>query len=342
MNATAVIDKFQLDELTREIKRTMHRSARDAVQLGYMLRRVVEDKLYLESYQDFDSYLQCELQMDYSMANRFIGINKKFSVAGNSMQIADKYEQYSQGLLIEMLSMTPEQAAEITPDMTIKQAREAKQRDKKPKKVPLPEPKDENIIEGEFREIKEPVNVATSQPEEEATELYRLKGLLDSKKQELDECMKVTKIDPLPDNYIFERKVIVGALANMLCEMEELQDAGSEPVQPELPVLKNNDQRKAWLVAYKEWGLWYRDEHIDVNYYKYDFIDGSRLVVAEYPARYWNYKQQERDEYFYHLLEKDKKEYGTKNRYSEKYRHQTDSETYLIEFLKNLQKGAKL
>ncbi len=49
-----------------------------------------------------------------------------------------------------------------------------------------------------------------------------------------------------------------------------------------LPVLKNSDQRKAWLKNYKDWGLWYEDEHIGVRYYKYDFDNGaSQIRVRE-------------------------------------------------------------
>lgn len=109
--------------------------------------------------------------------------------------------------------------------------------------------------------------------------------------------------------------------------------------QPDLPVLKNNDQRKEWLDNYKAWGLWYRDENIDVNYFKYDFPDGSRLVVAEYPQRQSYYSSELCDECFYHLLEKNKKRY--KGTYDEVYRHREECETYLVEFLKNLQKGEK-
>lgn len=109
--------------------------------------------------------------------------------------------------------------------------------------------------------------------------------------------------------------------------------------QPELPTLKNNDQRKEWLANYKVWGLWYRDENIDVNYYKYDFPDGSRLVVAEYPQRHVYWSGEKEDEAFYHLLEKNKKGYGEP--YDEVYRHREECETYLVEFLKNLQKGGQ-
>ena len=112
--------------------------------------------------------------------------------------------------------------------------------------------------------------------------------------------------------------------------------------QPELPVLKNNDQRKEWLEDYKAWGIWYRDGNIDVNYYKYDFPDGSRLVVAEYPKRRSHWKEEElADEHYYHLIEKNKKFYGSKKTFEGKYENSTDSETRLVEFLKNLQKGEK-
>lgn len=125
----------------------------------------------------------------------------------------------------------------------------------------------------------------------------------------------------------------------MVCDLEmpdPLPDP--EPVQPDMPVLKNNDQRKAWLEDYKTWGLWYRDENIDVNYYKYDFSDGSRLIAAEYPQREQHWNIDARDEHYYHLLEKNKEKYGGKKKYDEKYCHSTNSETYLVEFLKNLQK----
>ena len=251
---TMAINGMELTALTGEIRRTMRRSAKDAVQLGYMLRRVMEEKLWDGSYSDFDEYLQTELQMDYTLANRLIGINKRFSLWGKSMEIAEKYERYSQGLLIEMLNMTPEQEAKVTPGMTVKQAREIKKQDRAPKQGPVlsaPE-KHEVIIDGEFRELKESEKVATSQPEEPVSpygctkseypsdtkicgqkdfrqekedpenDLFRLKRLLDRKKQELEECMKVNAAEGLPEEYLYERKIIVGALANMLCELDAL------------------------------------------------------------------------------------------------------------------------
>lgn len=115
---------------------------------------------------------------------------------------------------------------------------------------------------------------------------------------------------------------------------KEIEIFPEKVTQPELPALKNVEQRKEWLKKYKDWGLWYRDDNIDVNYYKFDFKDGSRLIVAEYLQRCsWNGKK---DEFYYHLIEKNK--HGYDKIYDDAYRQETTSETYLVEFLKNIQK----
>ncbi len=160
------------------------------------------------------------------------------------------------------------------------------------------------------------------------------KYILKQENKILDDMLK---FNDLPEMTVLKQKTIVAALAAMVCDLEAAESAPEPEPQPELPILKNNDQRKQWLEAYKTWGLWYRDENIDVNYYKYDFEDGSRLVVAEYLQRQDYYKKNKaEDEHFYHLLQIGKE--GYKFKYNEKYRNSTDSETYLVDFLKNLQK----
>ena len=118
-------------------------------------------------------------------------------------------------------------------------------------------------------------------------------------------------------------------------EEKEHSETEIEQEQPGILNLKNNEQRKEWLKNYKAWGLWYRDEHIDVNYYKYDFADGSRLIVAEYPNRrqYWN-PERTMNEYHMHLIEKNKKYGGSDKMYEGQYMNDTDSMTSVVEFLK--------
>lgn len=136
------------------------------------------------------------------------------------------------------------------------------------------------------------------------------------------------------DIRIRKQKILVAALAGYICELDAILNP---PEQPELPKLKNNDQREEWLSNYQDWGLWYHDDHIDVNYYKYDFDDGSRLVVAEYPQREYVWSSEKIDEYHYHLIKKDRSGYDGRS-YNCKYTNYADSKTNLIEFLKNLQK----
>lgn len=104
--------------------------------------------------------------------------------------------------------------------------------------------------------------------------------MLEKEKEFLDEMIKVDKVEPLPPKLLRKKKILVAALAGMLCNLEEPEP--EEAKQPALPVMKNNDQRKAWLRDYQSWGLWYTDEHIGARYYKYDFENGARLIAEEY------------------------------------------------------------
>lgn len=112
-----------------------------------------------------------------------------------------------------------------------------------------------------------------------------------------------------------------------------------------LPEMKNNDQRKEWLRAYKDWGLWYEDKNIGVKYYKYDFQNGARLIVEEYapdPGKqksWWVSRTTET--YYMHLVggpEPDRAGGVPKWTHHTRYDKFPNSETELCEFLKGLQK----
>lgn len=112
-----------------------------------------------------------------------------------------------------------------------------------------------------------------------------------------------------------------------------------------LPEMKNNDQRKAWLRAYKDWGLWYEDKNIGVKYYKYDFQNGARLIVEEYAPdpgeqKSW-WASRKTETYYMHLVggpEPDRAGGVPKWTYHARYDKFPNSETELCEFLKGLQK----
>lgn len=119
-------------------------------------------------------------------------------------------------------------------------------------------------------------------------------------------------------------------------------DSPETSIQPPLPVMKNNDQRKEWLRKYKEWGLWYTDEHIGARYYKYDFKNGTRLIVEEYdPEPLHNSPWAPNEPYYMHLVggpEPERNNGIPKWTYHSKYNKYPNSETELVEFLKGVQK----
>lgn len=132
-----------------------------------------------------------------------------------------------------------------------------------------------------------------------------------------------------------KQKLIVGALAGMLAELD---NEFPEPVQPPLPKLKNNDQRKEWLNNYRSWGIWYKDEHIGATYYRYQFENSAVLIVEEYENEYTGTYISS----YFHLVggtEPPRKGGIPKWTKHEKYSRYPNSETELVEFLKEIQKG---
>lgn len=123
------------------------------------------------------------------------------------------------------------------------------------------------------------------------------------------------------------------------CQEEELK-------QEPLDIMGNDIERKAWLRSYKLWGLWYEDKHIGVRYYKYDFENGTRLIVEEYDPDLSKKTQwyEPKESYYMHLVggpEPDRKNQIPKWTYHAKYNKYPNSETELVEFLKALQRGIK-
>lgn len=61
-------------------------------------------------------------------------------------------------------------------------------------------------------------------------------------------------------------------------EISAVVDEGKQ----EMPELHSDEGRQQWLSDVEAWGLWYEDPNIQARYYKYDFMDGSRLIAVKY------------------------------------------------------------
>ena len=156
----------------------------------------------------------------------------------------------------------------------------------------------------------------------------------------------------IPGRTILKYQLIAGGLRmikNLVRDClddENIDDGKSVMEQLPLPVMRNNDQRKEWLRNYKDWGLWYTDEHIGVRYYKYDFANGARLIAEEYDRDtvHSQWVSEHTESYYMHLIggpEPERKSGIPKWTQHGRYNKFPNSESELVEFLKEVQRESK-
>lgn len=133
----------------------------------------------------------------------------------------------------------------------------------------------ENVIDGEFAEIQN--------PEEPLTELQIAQDELERAKKLLKDGLGCGVDEN--DIHIRRLKTKVCALAGYVCDLDNIVNPPPKPEQPELPALKNNDQRAAFVDAYETWPLWIETKQTGERYYRYDLEDGTSMVVKVYHAR---------------------------------------------------------
>lgn len=91
-----------MEEITRdltlaEIDQCITRSAVEAViEIGYYLKQIRDRKLYLEAgCKDVYEYAEKQYGYSQSTTSRNMNRNDKFSVGGNSPELAEEYRLYS-------------------------------------------------------------------------------------------------------------------------------------------------------------------------------------------------------------------------------------------------------
>ncbi len=197
----------------------------------------------------------------------------------------------------------------------------------------------ESVIDGEYEEILD-----LSAP---------VKTVLEEAKKTLKDWMSAFEGE-VPEKwppFIERQKIIVAALVAMAGEQEQLEsESQPEPVkleQPELPILKNNEQRAAFIDAYKTWPIWIETKETGERYYRYDLSEKASIVVKVYWKHSWeSYKESKDYEYGaqkYYLVGVKSEWHNGKNVYVE-----DESRTFyecgtnrsaLVEYLKDFQKS---
>ena len=114
-------------EIKDRIRRELNNVKHSFVRVGFYLRKVRDEKLYLQDgYSSLSEFAKAEFNMGASFVSRMISINEKFSLDGYSEQMDPRYEDFKQGALTEMLALPDSDMEMITPATPREDIRELK------------------------------------------------------------------------------------------------------------------------------------------------------------------------------------------------------------------------
>ncbi len=216
----------------------------------------------------------------------------------------------------------------------------------------LPDPdEDENDISDN------PEIVAISQQEGDASEdpeyftVFDVKRYLDREERNLKLC----RDEDVRDEIRKHTAANVAAYKKLLNAMSKSNEEATEPetnelVEPQdLPTMKNNDQRGAFIDDYQSWPLWIETPETGERIFRFNITEDIAIAVRDQKQHVWNpgkCKYSSETEYEgerYYLLGISSN-YGVKGAEFKKSQEKTFSESLtnrsnLIEFLKKYQKG---
>ena len=184
-------------------------------------------------------------------------------------------------------------------------------------------------LDTDQEEISEP----TPDPPEYDREL--LIGMIFDQNSQLEQMGDGWKRN-VPQAYTKHRMML--RAYEMLLEVQDAADQEPEVVeQPELPVLRNNEQRAAFIDNYETWPLWIDNQETGERYYRYDLPDGTSFVIRTY-----HYMQ---PDYVSGIGVRYTEGYGANEQYilepGKFFRDCQANRSAMIEKLKELQKGEK-
>lgn len=97
------------------------------IRIGYQLKRIKEQRLYEnDGYHDINEFAKAEYGLHPSTVSRFIAINTKYSIDGNSERLRPEFTGLGSTKLAEMLTLPDEDLPMIQPETTKEGIRELK------------------------------------------------------------------------------------------------------------------------------------------------------------------------------------------------------------------------
>lgn len=117
--------------IKEDIKRRLNYLAESFVAIGYRLKQIRDSEAYRQDgYDTIYEFAEKELGLTKSPTSRFMAINDKYSVGGNSLELREEFIGLGKSRLSEMLTMDPEDYVLVTNQTSIKDIREIKRMEK--------------------------------------------------------------------------------------------------------------------------------------------------------------------------------------------------------------------
>ncbi len=114
-------------DIKQEIRNNMQNIVVSFVEIGFYLKKIRDEEMYKDDgYNTIWEFAMGEFKLDRTAASRFMHINDKYSIDGNSRYLQDQYQGFSKSTLIEMLSLPVEDYELIKADTKIDDIRELK------------------------------------------------------------------------------------------------------------------------------------------------------------------------------------------------------------------------
>lgn len=117
--------KQKLKQNISSAKDKLNGLKKDFVRIGYLLRKIDDNELYRQDgYKSIAEFAKAECGLSPSDTTRFIQINKKYSVDGNSEELRPEFLEYGQSKLAAMLALPDSDLNMITPQTSREDIRE--------------------------------------------------------------------------------------------------------------------------------------------------------------------------------------------------------------------------
>ena len=107
------------ETLKSELNKELVSTAQSVCRIGYLLKLARDTDILNEGgYADVYDFAFTEYGLDKSQVSRFMNINDRFSVGGNSEQLLPEYADYGSSKLSIMLTLPEEINEELSPEMS--------------------------------------------------------------------------------------------------------------------------------------------------------------------------------------------------------------------------------